>query len=68
MVPSVAPVTGKVGVQKLVFLGVDGVADLSCVAHGDLLIPAFLSGGMLALERVETADVDVEVRQCHRNC
>ena len=66
MLHTVAPVLGQIGRHELVFLGVDGVGDMSGIAHRNLLVPALLSGCVLATEGIEAADGDVHVgqRQC----
>ena len=66
MLHTVAPVFDEIGAEKTVFFRVDRVADLSCVADGNLLIPAFCAYGMTSFERVETAQTDVQIRQSER--
>ena len=50
---AVFPVLDKIGVHELVFLGVDRVAELSGIAHRDLLIPFLVAHLMLAAEGIE---------------
>ena len=52
-------------VEQQVFLGVDLVVQRSRVAHRDLLIPAFGAYPLLALERIELGDRDVEFGERH---
>ena len=61
MLHTVAPVAREFGVEQLVFLGRDGVAELAGIAHRDFLIPALLAGHLLAFEGIEAADGDVQV-------
>ena len=63
MVPTVAPVLYQVRLEESVLLGVDAVGYLSGVRHGNLLIPAFVAHNVLALERIESRERDVEVGQ-----
>ena len=67
VLPSVAPVAREVRFEDVVFLGGDGVAYLARVLDGDFLIPAFFSGGFLALEGIDAVEVDVEVGQGERH-
>ena len=53
MLPAVTPVLDKIGVHELVLFRIDGVGDMSCIAHVNLLIPPLLSCSILALERIE---------------
>ena len=65
MLHAVAPVFDEVAVCELVFLCAYGVGQLSGVAHGDFLVPAFLSCGVLAAEGVEARQRYVKVGECH---
>ena len=65
MLHAVFPVLDKIGVHELVFLGVDRVAELSCIAHRDLLIPFLVAHLMFAAEGIEARDADVQVGQRH---
>ena len=58
---TITPVSRQTGVEQQVFLGSDGVAQLSRVTHGNLLVPAFLARHLLSFEGIEAADGDIQV-------
>ena len=53
MLHTVLPVLSKAGVHELTLLGIDLVGHVTSITHRDLLIPAFLAGTLLPLERIE---------------
>ena len=67
MLKGILPVLEKVGMQQPVFLGGDGIGQLAGIAHRNLLIPPVLAHSVPALERIETAQTDVQVGQRHLN-
>ena len=60
---AIAPVFDEIWMEKSVFFRVDWIADLSCIAYRNLLIPAFCPDSMTSFERIKTAQTDVQVRQ-----
>ena len=64
---AVLPVLDEVGVQQLFFFRRDGVGEMTRVAHGDFLIPALLACHVLALERIEARDGNVQVGHGERH-
>ena len=49
--------------EEFVFLGVDGVGELSRVRKTDFLVPALFTHRLLAAEGIEAIDIDGEVGQ-----
>ena len=64
---AVLPVLDEVGVQQLFLFRRDGVGEMTRVAHGNLLIPALLACHVLALERIEARDGNVQVGHGERH-
>ena len=67
MAHTVTPVLNQVALEKQVFLRVDAIGKRSGIAGGNLLIPAFLSRHLLAFERIELAERDVQGGQRQGN-
>ena len=64
---AVAPVLDQTLVQKFVLLGGQRVLEPAIVAHLDLLIPALVAHGALALERCRLGHVDSQVGERDSN-
>ena len=62
MLEPVSPLT-QPRLQKQVILRTDGVGYASCILQGDLFVPAFFTRRLLALERIESVQGDVQVRE-----
>ena len=60
---AVAPILDEVGFEQQILLGVDRIAQMSRIAHGDFLIPSLLACHFLAFEGIETAYGNVQVGQ-----
>ena len=65
MLESVLPILDQAGMEELVFLCADRIGELSCIAHGDFLIPFLLTHSIFPAERIEPTDGYVQVGQCH---
>ena len=51
--------------EKQVVLRADGVGHASGILHGDLFVPTLFARRLLALERIESVQGDVQVRECY---
>ena len=65
MLHTVLPVLTETGMEQFVFFRVDLINDVTGIAHGDLLIPAFVTSALLPLEGIKLGNGDGHFRQRH---
>ena len=61
---TVFPVFDEVRLEQFILFCLDRVGEATCVAYGNLLVPALIAHHMLAFEGVEAADADIQVGHC----
>ena len=63
---TVTPILHQTTLKEKIFLCVDAICERTGVTHANLLVPTFLTSSLLSLERIESVELDIEVRQCNR--
>ena len=64
----ILPVLTETWMQQIVFLCIDRAGETSCICQTDFLIPTLFTHKILSLERIETRQIQIEVRQRQRDC